>query len=376
LGFESLCDHAGYLWGTATNYNCLFKIDKQTLKARVVVSLAEEGDSCLWKWRQYCGTIRFDDKLFFIPCAAGSFAVYDTTSSELMRFPVKEPENKVNYQPAMKFFRATIHGDGVYFFGHSWPGIVRIDAHTFEIEYFENCFPKNTGRNHVRSVITNGPVVTVLDKSSQEIIRIDLDTMKCETLKKLDFDGKRFCTELCRVGNYIYTPVVYDSRILKISVDNIDQSELLPVPESFVRGIQNYFSVEDGRYIWLMPALVNATTDIDTPLKIRIQTGEIERADEFAVMEGHTNKAWYWGVSKSGRLIRCFEMSTNQLVEYDCESGAKRATTITLDAAEEIASVIDKVSHGEKIHTILSENQDGTSGREIFKYCKQAVSGK
>ncbi len=75
IGIFDLFDDGEQLWFTSTEYNGLFKINKQTLESEYVGSFPNEE----WDvYRLYTSINEYEGKLFFTPCAAHEIGVYDT----------------------------------------------------------------------------------------------------------------------------------------------------------------------------------------------------------------------------------------------------------------------------------------------------------
>jgi len=85
IGIFDLFDDGEQLWFTSTEYNSLFKINKQTFKTEYVGSFPnEEWDVC----RLYTSINEYEGRLFFTPCAAHEIGVYDTFHKQFRKINI------------------------------------------------------------------------------------------------------------------------------------------------------------------------------------------------------------------------------------------------------------------------------------------------
>lgn len=392
IEFDNVCDYGGYYWVAATNYNGLFRIDKQTLKARYMGSFPNEAPL----GRLYNYIVARNGKLFFAPAKANSFAVYDIDTATITQFPIRPPANTVKYDENNKFSVVVSYKECVYFLGNAYPAIVKTNVSTLETEYFENCFPdSDNSLRHFRNVSVLESTLTAIHRSSQKLIELNLDTMEYET--KLEFDGKRMYFELSQCGDYYYTPQENGKSILKINRQSYRDIKDIPVAESFVRVEMNYYSASYGDNIWLLPLYME-----NRPLKINTTTDEIVVAPEFDVgdEEDFSNMSGkipgYIGVRKHGCKLLAFSRYSKKLIEYDCEKSEVRKEMVYLDMSckesvkaikrsiiknsignwameSELLSVNDFISVVMDTHHDGSAEQEIRSGELIYTECKRMV---
>ncbi|MDL2294921.1 CDP-glycerol glycerophosphotransferase family protein [Ruminococcaceae bacterium OttesenSCG-928-D13] len=376
LSFHSVCDHDGVYWGIDTSFNALFKINKTSLTASFVTFLSSEPR----KPPAYAQTTCVANKLFFTPRAGNFFMIYDIDSDTQTDIQIQPPQNRKNYDDSRKFYQVATWEDAIFFFGDSFPGIVKINAITHEVTYYEDIFPENKGIGHTRGLIQHGSVVTTIHKSSQSIISVDLRTMDVKKQVQLNFYPKsfskkeQFCVELCEANGSYYSSLVNGNTILKIGKED-NSFTTIDIPPKLTGKEHNHMAVACGGWIWFVPVLK------DVPIRLNPATDEVTLACDLlpckaAQSQEGENLTGYMGpfdVHEDGFV--CIERSTSMLVVCNADQTAHRQGMITLDDAQRIEMAIGEILRGN-----ASEEREGNiagkqpvAGAKIFNYLTQAI---
>lgn len=124
----------GYIWGTANEFNALFKIDLETDNIELIERFPEEKD---FKKTLFGDMVHIDGKLIFAPMAANNIVAYDISSRKFTLIPVDErvTANCKLYKNDYKFCKAVVQDRYIFFVGCSFPAIIKMDVDTYHITY-------------------------------------------------------------------------------------------------------------------------------------------------------------------------------------------------------------------------------------------------
>ena len=128
------------IWFSAQGHNGLYCMDCNNKEARLVSEFPGEN---AMGYRLYKSITRAGDKLFFAPCNASSVAVYDISKQEMKMIAVEERQSprKTVFGKGFKFWTAVAYYPWIYFMGHGYPAILRINADTLETKYITDWVP-------------------------------------------------------------------------------------------------------------------------------------------------------------------------------------------------------------------------------------------
>lgn len=333
LVFENFHDDGKNFWFSANNVNGLFRMDKQTWKAKFMGSFPGEPAF----GRGYSFIAENDGKLFFAPLETDSIGVFDMEENTFSKIEVSEPTRAafVKYNPALKFSFAAAYKEWVFFFPYTYPAILRFNTKTGELEYLDewvtslikNISPDNAyyfGEGHV-----SGANITMFCANENAFVRFDMEECSFKIIDvcknkdahfSISFDGECYWT----------APISNTAAVVKFNPITGEQEEIKQFPPSFVAGTHPmlYSTYADG-YVWMLPGTANES------LKINVKTNEIEIADEFRAgnrIDDGVTEQWKFGLLRSiGDKLYAYDWTVYQLIEYHAESAEIRKEHIKID---------------------------------------------
>ena len=120
-----------YIWGTALEFNGLFRVHLRTYQVEYVGQFPEEKAEGFYL---YNGIAEYNEKLYFCPYNAKHIAVYDKRTSTFHTICLRESIRNGE----RKFSDIMVDGKYIYFKGRNVDAIIRLDAETTELIYIEN----------------------------------------------------------------------------------------------------------------------------------------------------------------------------------------------------------------------------------------------
>lgn len=120
-----------YLWGTAREFNGLFRIDSKTYKVQYMGQFPGEKAEA---YRLFWGIAECNGKLYFSPYNAENIAVYDKKSAQFSTILLREDIRGVE----KKFGRIMVSGENIYLTGSRVYAIAQLNTLTEEITYIDN----------------------------------------------------------------------------------------------------------------------------------------------------------------------------------------------------------------------------------------------
>lgn len=121
LRFASFYFNGMCFWCTASDFNGLFRIEKDTLKVHYAGRFAHEEDEGLYL---YLAVAEREEKLYFAPYNARSIGIYDKQKQKFSSIPLKGNDMYTN---------AFTYGKYVFMTGARFPRIMRIDTQTNDV---------------------------------------------------------------------------------------------------------------------------------------------------------------------------------------------------------------------------------------------------
>lgn len=128
------------IWFSAQKHNGLYCMNCNTKETRLVSEFPGEK---MMGYRLYKSITRAGDKLFFAPCNASAVAVYDISKQEMRMIAVEDMQSprKTVFGKGFKFWTAVAYNPWIYFMGHGYPAILRINTVTLKTEYIVEWLP-------------------------------------------------------------------------------------------------------------------------------------------------------------------------------------------------------------------------------------------
>lgn len=94
--------------------------------------------------RIHSTALRIKNKVFFIPYAGDNISVLDTDNLSIMKIPIP-PASRDEYpfyRRLTKFIDATQHGNDLWLIPSTYPGIIRLDLTSYELEVIDDWMPQ------------------------------------------------------------------------------------------------------------------------------------------------------------------------------------------------------------------------------------------
>lgn len=120
-----------YVWGTATEFNGLFRIDPETYETKYMGQFPNENPE---GYRLFCDIAECDGKLYFCPYNAKYIAVYDKMSDKFYSIQLREDFRNID----RKFGSILVYRKYIYLQGSRAHTIAQLDTKTNEIIYIDN----------------------------------------------------------------------------------------------------------------------------------------------------------------------------------------------------------------------------------------------
>lgn len=416
LTFEYLYEDGDDFWFTASNFNALFRMDKQTWKPHYISSFQRETAS---GQRLYGPIIAYDGKLYFTPCLAREIAEYDTERNTIRKISLPDiaGRKRTRDMTGLKFGSVFQYKTWLFFVGCHYPAIVRIDMLTGELDCFSDWLEPlgKLASEHetvyFKSACVTGSLIVAAAMNANAVVVFDMDTC----ISKVYEVGSKKCrySGICFDGNDYWMSPRLDGPVVRWNPDTT-YTEYNDLPDGFEYGTLSFWTIRySAGYVWLFPNQANMA------LKINIQDERIEVAQEFQPeCESDLPGPNYIFSKEIGENIFAFTGKTNHLIGYNYRTGNRREEPILLmgdvkDAVaiglktllkdpaacetefdclfyeNEVASINDFLNYlvcndesvnlkmlrdrQIEIFRMINRCPDGTSGTTIFQYCRQAI---
>lgn len=126
------CENERYIWCIVDSDTYLYKLDRTRCVMEQVVPLSED----IYMQRAYKGILPYRNSLIFIPASAEHIVIVDCRhfTKEYIELP------KMKYQigkSTNKFLGGVVYEDSLFLFGHSYPGIVKVDLISKEVKVID-----------------------------------------------------------------------------------------------------------------------------------------------------------------------------------------------------------------------------------------------
>jgi hypothetical protein len=344
LMFCVVHDDGENFWFTAERFNALFKMDKQKWAAEYMGSFPKEMS---W-WGLYREVIEHDGKLYFTPLRADEIAVYDIAAGRFEKISFAESKNcikKNDYTPQVNFCAAAAYGKYIFFIGHGYPAIMRLDTESGHLDYFTDWvepldkISDGDGYYFYHSCVS-GNKIFLPALNANAVAVFDMD--KCVTqVYVVGSKGQKYFN-ICFDGINCWLIPRFDGAVVRWNPDTKEYKEYGGYPAGFKSGKPlsiSFGAVKywDG-YIWLLPYCANMA------LKINVKDGSMSIAEEFmdeCRFKGEeVFKFYYYQSLAVGDKLYAHTGKTNRFMEYDFKTKQRREEGIVL--SEEAAQKLNE----------------------------------
>ena len=345
LMFYSVRDDGENFWFTVENINALFKMDKQKWAAEYMGSFPKE----MSRWGLYREVIEHDGKLYFTPMRADEIAVYDIASGRFEKISFAEPKNcikKNDYNPRVSFCAAAAYGKYIFFIGHGYPAIMRLDTESGGLDYFTDWVEpldkiSDGDGYYFYHACVSGNKIFLPAINANAVAEFDMD--RCVTrVYEVGSKGQKYFN-ICFDGINCWLIPRFDGAVVRWNPDTKEYKEYGGYPAGFKSGKPPYMSFGaikywDG-YIWLLPHYANMA------LKIDVSDGSMSAAEEFMGEckfngEGVFKWNYYFIHLAAGDKLYAHTGKTNRFMEYDFKTKQRREEGIAL--SEEAAQKLNE----------------------------------
>ena len=154
-------------------------------------------DICIKGKKPYKTMVKFGDQIILPPCESDYIAVYDCGTR---LFRTARLETLPMYQDDLyKFWICVVYKDFVYFIGHYYPAIVKMNIHTMKLSYLFDWI-KQIGKRReeestpfLKNAIVHKDALLMPCRCTNAILKLDLNTDKTELFEvetnKFQLDG-------------------------------------------------------------------------------------------------------------------------------------------------------------------------------------------
>ena len=318
LLFENVCDDGECLWFTEYEYNALFRMEKKKWKAELMGVFPGED---FYRGRLYTSMAVCNGKIYFAPFAAREIAEYDLETKNFRKIPVKQPEKEAyRTWENEKFFRVVSLGMRVYFIPYHYPGILRYDTETEEMDcidsWVEEIRKKSSGPwgYFVEYEVLDHKLILPCT-CADAVIVFDTDTDETQIVQTADTDYECKYCGICREGGDFYF-LSADGTITRTDV-HLREIERYKLPVSGAEDIEYYPMRSTKGRIMLFPFNKNAILRIDTTGMKKIvweRVGEEWTEDCYFAFPG--------GIA-GNEVIYASSKREDKLIAYDPASGGE-----------------------------------------------------
>lgn len=218
-----------YVWGTAREFNGLFRINPETFEIKYMGQFPDENPE---GHGLFYGIAECGGKLYFCPYNAKHIAVYNKESAEFCTIDLKEEIKDID----KKFGSIIAYGKYVYFQGSRAYTIVQLDTETDEIIYIEGW--------------------------EKELEKSQVDAFDY----LIQRDG-------CICGDDLYYFCPGSCSLLRIKLSSLNY-EFIPVKCNSASGFLEM--INDGGVLWLLPYVKGFVSCLDLQTLVLTEFAEIK----------------------------------------------------------------------------------------------------
>ncbi len=299
LWFDFAVEVDDSLWFAANNLNGIFKANKETGESQFITKFPQYPNYAV---RLYVACTLVKRKIVFAPCNAKEVAIYDLDKKELNMIPLDKRD--IEHCKSALFFAAFEYEGFAYLIGMCYPGILKIDVSTYELnvirEPFERYYVKGEYdyKSHFRhSFVVRDNFLYLPSICENGLVCMDMTNHKCEFLEVFPQNSKAW--DVCIIDNQVLTW----GADFKLSNYNLETKEIK------VTDVEN-----DGKYLEEGAYLVPNNTklwifrlDSKGVISYDIKTGEIiEKFKDINSFSAGMNQSYSRYLSDVVSLSRCY----------------------------------------------------------------------
>ncbi len=260
--FENACVVKDKVYFFSYEVNGLFKIDMNKRECSYIASLEKYSS----KIRLFGDLTYINGKLVIAPMSADDFVIYDLEMKSVKYLPIQNPE-KHNYINN-KFFTVVPFEEYVYFIGHWYPAIVKLDLATEEITYYDDWIKEieNIEEDFFRHnyCIKDENIILPCSRTNK-VMMFNTKNGKYNFLN-IASQERKYAGIIYDGTNYWLTPR-YDNIVVKCNFDTGNYEEFI-IEENGKEFIQRELSYGQsflvGQYIVILPLYDYPICVIDT----------------------------------------------------------------------------------------------------------------
>lgn len=259
------------------DYNGIFRFCEESRELELEVRFPNQKI----EYKLYNKMVVYDEKVVCIPDYASAVAIYDLKSQKLKMLPLKAPRiEDPFYDGKNKFLAGCLYENFILMIGAKYPALVRIDMHTYKIEYFDEWVNemysmdiyKQSWRLFFRrgGTISSGCIYLAGDCAPM-CLRIEMYTMRHSWIPICEKEYKVFNDCFANRDKIWFMPVFHDSVIELETKQNLCSEYYLS---------DNFY--ENGKAILSEAALLGSILFIfyqneDKVVMFNVETKKVER---------------------------------------------------------------------------------------------------
>jgi hypothetical protein len=286
--------------------------------------------------------------LFFAPSCADRIGIYDLSSGTFGGLAIREAESSRH----LKFHTVFAHKEYVFFFGFSYPAIIKLNTVTWRMTYISDWieplkrFTVNDDKLYLGAGCVNGNSVVLPAQSANAVVCFDMETC-VSSIWEIPSRNSGY-DDICYDGEH-YWLASRHSRGSVIKWNPAKGVTELDIPGGWADG--DYWTVcYAGGYAWYLPMPGN------TAFKVNTTSDEIETAEPFMPEclirsnEGNPTAANYYFAPKAlDNVIYAHTGKSNTRISYNANTGERREEKIIVSAEDRKKIISDTMlNHGDK----------------------------
>lgn len=208
-----------YLWGTAREFNGLFRIDPDTYEIKYMGRFPNEKAE---EYRLFIDIAEYGGRLYFCPYNAENIAVYDKKTLQFHNISLRKDMKETD----KKFGTILSHGKYMYLRGSKIHAIAQINTETDEVVYIEN-WREELGKRQIgnsESLIRSGCIcgndLYCLSYKGNGILHTCLRDLSYEYIP-LDYNGEHFFSEIMSADRKLWLLSQREGSILCMDADTL-----------------------------------------------------------------------------------------------------------------------------------------------------------
>lgn len=261
-------------YAASATFNALFKINLQTGECTYIKMF--QNEKCDGK-RLYTKALFLNDKIYFVPTSAEEIAIFDIKTQEIKKLSIQNM-NKMKcpfYNSNHKFSAGAIYGKYIFMIGSTYPSVLRINAQTERIDYFDEWVNEEPFL-FKKSLTIDGSRCYVPSANNNLILCFDMESC----VGRLYYVGHsdKGWWSMCKVKNDFWLAPKEAGAIICWNPDTYKMKEYRNYPKGFKdNGFAFTKIYNHGDDIFLIPAYANMG------IKIALSNEEISDSGMFCM---------------------------------------------------------------------------------------------